>query len=289
MSGNVLIVDDDQSITKLFELVGRKFNVNVIHANDGSEASNKMQNQSFDLVVTDLQMPKMNGVKFIHNTRMIPRYKEFPFVIVSGNLLKFEPEVALLNKVDVYEKPLTIKTITKIFEKKFRPINKVNKLNIQSIFNDLNTDLTNKTKLLLEIITKSKPLTKTETLDKSSVLGLNEFNIYTNLVISNFPFYVHFSFEKNLAVKIASIFEKKSIAEISEQEILSCLNKVSQTLLVKTIENFENQGVKTNFTVIGTNYLKEKDSIFKIDHSIGLERSAFENDVGSLKLYLAYS
>ena len=98
---SVLVVDDDESIQKLFSLAGKKFNINLVFAHDGTEALHKFSKQRFELVITDLKMPKLNGVEFITKVRSEPKNRSFPFMIMTSNLKDFKPQIALLEKVNV--------------------------------------------------------------------------------------------------------------------------------------------------------------------------------------------
>ena len=97
----ILVVDDDESVVELFKLYAKKYAVKCIFAGNGAEAMLKIQNQKFDYVITDLRMPKMDGIKFIKTVRGLPDYKNFPFIVTTASLNSFAPEIALLDKIFV--------------------------------------------------------------------------------------------------------------------------------------------------------------------------------------------
>jgi two-component system, chemotaxis family, chemotaxis protein CheY len=66
---NILIIDDDPAMIKLFELIAKKSGLNVVSAADGAEGLRKLNQQDFLLVITDLKMPSMNGIEFIKQAR----------------------------------------------------------------------------------------------------------------------------------------------------------------------------------------------------------------------------
>ena len=101
---NILIVDDDEDIRNLFRKCAEKFNVQTMFASDGMEAFQKFTNQEFELVITDLKMPKMNGIEFIKRVRELPRKSKFPFMIITSNIKEFELKIAMLEQVNVLEK-----------------------------------------------------------------------------------------------------------------------------------------------------------------------------------------
>ena len=91
---SVLIVDDETDIREAlssFLDMMELFNF-VVEAADGQEGMVKVQNQSFDLIITDLLMPKTSGIDFIkqakaHITATGVKPKNIPaFIVLSGNL-----------------------------------------------------------------------------------------------------------------------------------------------------------------------------------------------------------
>ncbi|EQC51217.1 response regulator [Bacteriovorax sp. DB6_IX] len=67
MSLSVLVVDDEKSLTDLITESLKSFNVfkTVIPAYDGIDAMRKLTNQSFDIVILDLAMPKKDGMEVL--------------------------------------------------------------------------------------------------------------------------------------------------------------------------------------------------------------------------------
>jgi DNA-binding response OmpR family regulator len=79
MPPRILIVDDDSSIRTLLSVVATRAGVEADVAVDGAEAMAKISGTPYDLVVLDLQMPRMNGFDLVRELRgMDPR----PAVIV---------------------------------------------------------------------------------------------------------------------------------------------------------------------------------------------------------------
>src|SRR3954463_16481422 len=76
----VLIVDDDRLIVQLLtDLL--KAEVAVTPANDGAEAWEKLQREDFDLLITDIWMPQMNGLELLAHVRTLP---DQPNIIVMS-------------------------------------------------------------------------------------------------------------------------------------------------------------------------------------------------------------
>jgi YesN/AraC family two-component response regulator len=98
---NVLVVDDEADIrdTLVSFLEMMEVFTHIIEANDGAEAYRKFQNQDFDVVITDLQMPKAKGIELVKNIKEMEKKKnvERPssIIILSGNLTGIEVKKAI--------------------------------------------------------------------------------------------------------------------------------------------------------------------------------------------------
>ena len=80
----VLYVDDSLSVRKAAEKFLRNAGVDVTLAVDGMDALNKLRERSFDLVFTDLEMPRMHGYDLIREVRFLPRHADLPLIVVTS-------------------------------------------------------------------------------------------------------------------------------------------------------------------------------------------------------------
>lgn len=80
---SILAVDDSSSMRQMvtFTLKGAGFE--VTEAADGQEALNKAKSQQFDLIITDVNMPVMDGITFIRNLRGEANYKFTPMLMLT--------------------------------------------------------------------------------------------------------------------------------------------------------------------------------------------------------------
>ena len=98
---HALVVDDEGEIreTLIAFLESMDLFTTIIEASDGAEAMRKCQNQQFDVIITDLMMPKVRGTEFIINYRdFVKRNKveaPSPIAILSANLTSTEVKKAL--------------------------------------------------------------------------------------------------------------------------------------------------------------------------------------------------
>jgi two-component system chemotaxis response regulator CheY len=83
MKKTVLTVDDSASIRQVVGLTLEQAGFSVIQATDGRDALSKLSNAKVDLVITDLNMPAMDGITLIKNLRADPAYRFVPILMLT--------------------------------------------------------------------------------------------------------------------------------------------------------------------------------------------------------------
>lgn len=80
----ILIVDDSASIRELVSISLEEFGYQIIKGNDGADGLNKLkEHEQVDLVITDLNMPIMDGLTFLKEIRKDEKYKYTPILILT--------------------------------------------------------------------------------------------------------------------------------------------------------------------------------------------------------------
>jgi len=79
----ILIVDDSASMRNMVSATLQSSGHQVSDADNGENALNKAKSGSFDAVITDLNMPVMNGIDLIRNLRSLPNYKYTPMLLLT--------------------------------------------------------------------------------------------------------------------------------------------------------------------------------------------------------------
>jgi two-component system chemotaxis response regulator CheY len=79
----ILTVDDSPSVRQMIKLVLAPSGHKVVEAGDGSEGLAKAKAERFDLVITDLNMPVMNGLEMIRGLRALPSFTGVPIVFLT--------------------------------------------------------------------------------------------------------------------------------------------------------------------------------------------------------------
>ena len=83
MGRTILIADDSASMRQLVTFALKDAGYDVIAAVDGKDALGKVNGTKIDMVVTDLNMPNMDGIELIRQLRSLPATKFTPVVMLT--------------------------------------------------------------------------------------------------------------------------------------------------------------------------------------------------------------
>ena len=83
MVKKILMVDDSMTMRQLVRVTLTRSGYEVVEASDGVEALAVASSQTFDLVLSDINMPIMNGLELLRSLRKLPAYKFTPVVLVT--------------------------------------------------------------------------------------------------------------------------------------------------------------------------------------------------------------
>jgi len=81
--GTILSVDDSTSMRQMVALTLSQCGHQVIEACDGRDALVKIANQPVHLIITDLNMPNMDGLEFIRQARRLPQIRFVPILMLT--------------------------------------------------------------------------------------------------------------------------------------------------------------------------------------------------------------
>jgi CheY-like chemotaxis protein len=80
----ILIVDDSTTVRKFLAATLKTRNFKCIEASDGFDAMEKLsQNPQIKLIISDLNMPNMDGIEFIGTIRKDPLYQDLPIIMLT--------------------------------------------------------------------------------------------------------------------------------------------------------------------------------------------------------------
>jgi len=83
MPKTVIAVDDSMSIRATVKMTLEASGYRVLTADDGAQGLSLAQQQKADLIVTDLNMPVMDGITLITQVRALPQYKFTPILMLT--------------------------------------------------------------------------------------------------------------------------------------------------------------------------------------------------------------
>jgi two-component system, chemotaxis family, chemotaxis protein CheY len=83
MSKTIITVDDSASVRQMVSFTLKEAGYDVIEACDGKDALSKISNSPLHLIVTDLNMPNMDGIELIKNVRSNPAHKFVPIIMLT--------------------------------------------------------------------------------------------------------------------------------------------------------------------------------------------------------------
>lgn len=83
MSKTILIVDDSASLRQVVSIALKGAGYEVFEACDGKDALGKLDGRKVHLVISDVNMPNMDGITFVKNLKQIPAYKFTPVIMLT--------------------------------------------------------------------------------------------------------------------------------------------------------------------------------------------------------------
>ena len=97
MAKTILSVDDSSSIRQMVAFTLKGAGYEVIEAVDGQDGLDKAKAKTVDMVLTDQNMPRMDGLTLVKNLRAMPNYKSVPILMLtteSGDAMKAQGKEA---------------------------------------------------------------------------------------------------------------------------------------------------------------------------------------------------
>lgn len=83
MAKRIMAVDDSKTMRDMVGFTLRKAGFEVLEAEDGQKALEKLQQSPVDLVITDINMPNMDGITLVSQLRALGAFKSTPILILT--------------------------------------------------------------------------------------------------------------------------------------------------------------------------------------------------------------
>lgn len=90
----ILAVDDQLTIRSMIKAILDGAGYDVITASDGNEAIGLAQSNQFDMVITDINMPNMNGFDLLQNIKKMPDYNHIPILMLTTETSSIKKSIA---------------------------------------------------------------------------------------------------------------------------------------------------------------------------------------------------
>lgn len=101
MTKKILIIDDEPDARIYYTTILKDQDITFVEAEDGEEGLKRLKEESPDLVLLDLMMPKKGGLRVFNEMKEEPDYQNIPIIIISGATEKTGVDM----KHYVYERP----------------------------------------------------------------------------------------------------------------------------------------------------------------------------------------
>lgn len=113
---NILVVDDEEGARELFYTILSGEGYTVTLANDGSSALEQLRTGPFDLVITDIKMPNMDGLQLLQEMRRTGSKTDVIMVTAYGEVETYLKAMSL-GAAEYINKPIRIKELKRIVHK----------------------------------------------------------------------------------------------------------------------------------------------------------------------------
>lgn len=83
MAKTIMIVDDSASLRQVVSIALKSSGYDVIEGCDGKDALAKLTGQKVHLIISDVNMPNMDGISFVKEVKKLPDYKFTPVIMLT--------------------------------------------------------------------------------------------------------------------------------------------------------------------------------------------------------------
>ena len=112
MKEKILIVEDNLLNMRLLEMTLRAKNYTLLKATDGEEALDIAMREQPDLIIMDIQLPKLSGLEVTRKLRETPVFSRTPIIAVTAYAMKGDKERVIESGCDAYlSKPINTRQL----------------------------------------------------------------------------------------------------------------------------------------------------------------------------------
>ena len=117
MPEKILIVEDNPQNMKLLLMTLRPHGYVLLEAEDGQEALKIAVRDKPDLIIMDIQLPKMSGLEVTRKLRQMPTFNHVPIIAITAYAMKGDKEKFIETGCDAYlSKPIDTRELPRVVE-----------------------------------------------------------------------------------------------------------------------------------------------------------------------------
>lgn len=121
MNKQIVVAEDFNVSRKIIVSALAKEGYSVMEAADGMEAANLFDGRSIDLLITDFNMPNMNGAELIHKVRAMKSYEYIPILLLTTEVKQEKIQQAIDGNITAHiKKPFDAQEFIKVVKKALR-------------------------------------------------------------------------------------------------------------------------------------------------------------------------
>jgi two-component system, chemotaxis family, chemotaxis protein CheY len=122
MAKTIMIVDDSASMRQVISIALRDAGYDLIEAADGKDALSKLDGSKIHLIVSDINMPNMDGISFVKEVKQHPKYKFTPIIMLTTEVNQAKKDAAKEAGAKAWvNKPFQTKTLLDAISKLILP------------------------------------------------------------------------------------------------------------------------------------------------------------------------
>ncbi len=115
MKERILVVEDNPQSMRLIEMLLRTKGYTLLKATDGEEAMDIATTQQPDLIIMDIQLPKMSGLEVTRRLRQLPAFSHIPIIALTAYAMKGDKEKFIEAGCNAYvSKPINTRELPKV-------------------------------------------------------------------------------------------------------------------------------------------------------------------------------
>ncbi len=117
MTARILVVEDNPMNMKVVLMTLKRYGYTLLEAVDGEQALEMATREKPDLILMDIQLPKLDGMEVTRRLRQMPDFKQTPIIALSAYAMKGDREKGMEAGFDDYlSKPVNTRELPKVIE-----------------------------------------------------------------------------------------------------------------------------------------------------------------------------